>query len=163
MTDLNQAYSSLIDSSNFQDYHEEPIKINPPQQQLQSSQPQQKQTQPQLPTQLIAQPIAQPVFPPIASQPQFAPAQQRPPQPTVYSSSPSYIDKLFSAKKDIWKAIQVALIIIFALSVHFILDHYFKIYFASQDLSFERELMTRLLYPLGALFLLWNLKAFSRS
>lgn len=158
MTDLNQAYSSLIDSSNYSDFHHEepPMKINPPMPQMPQQQPVKQQ---------LAPPPPQPVYqipPQFQQQPQPLP-QQRQMQQQNYSNNTSYIDRLISAKKDVWKAVQVALIIVLAMSVHFILDHYLKIYFSSQDLSFERELMTRLLYPLGALFLLWNLKAFSRS
>jgi hypothetical protein len=131
------------------------MKINPPTSQMPQQQPVKQQ---------LAPPPPQPVYQiPPQFQQQPLPPQQRQMQQQNYSNNTSYIDRLISAKKDVWKAVQVALIIILALSVHFILDHYLKIYFSSQDLSFERELMTRLLYPLGALFLLWNLKAFSRS
>lgn len=74
--------------------------------------------------------------------------------------SQSYVDKLYSKRKELWKALQISFIIIFALSVHFVVDHYLKLYINNTDLSFERELFTRLLYPVGIVFLLWNLKTF---
>jgi hypothetical protein len=74
--------------------------------------------------------------------------------------SQSYIDKLYSKRKDLWKALQISFIILFAISLHFVIDHYLKLYINNTDLSFERELFIRLLYPIAILFLLWNLKTF---
>lgn len=71
-----------------------------------------------------------------------------------------YIDKLFSKKKDLLRVLQFSLIIVLALSLHFIVDHYMKYYIKNNDFSFERELILRVLYPVGVLFILWNMKAF---
>jgi len=71
-------------------------------------------------------------------------------------SGPSYWDKLMAKKKDIIKFLQSALIIVFALSVHFLISHYFQQYISSNDVSFERELILRLLYPIGIVFIAWN-------
>jgi hypothetical protein len=79
---------------------------------------------------------------------------------TQQTESQSYIDKLYSKRKELWKAIQISFIIILALSLHFIIDHYLKLYITNTDLSFERELFIRLLYPISILFILWNLKTF---
>lgn len=72
----------------------------------------------------------------------------------------SYIDKLFSKKKELFKAMQISFIILLAISIHFIIDHYLKLYINNTDLSFEREMFIRILYPLAILFILWNLKTF---
>lgn len=72
----------------------------------------------------------------------------------------NYLDKLFSKKKDLLKIIQLALVVVLALSLHFIVDHYVKLYIESHDLSFEREVIIRLLYPVSLVFILWNLKVF---
>jgi hypothetical protein len=72
----------------------------------------------------------------------------------------SYIDKLFSKKKDMLKVLQLALVIVLAMSIHFIIDHYLRNYIKNSDLSFERELLLRFLYPFALLFILWNMKAF---
>lgn len=72
----------------------------------------------------------------------------------------SYIDKLFSKKKDMLKVLQLALVIVLAMSIHFIIDHYLRNYIKNADLSFERELLLRLLYPFALVFILWNMKAF---
>jgi hypothetical protein len=69
---------------------------------------------------------------------------------------PSYWDKLMSKKKDLIKFFQSALIILFAISIHFLIQHYFQQYISSNDVSFERELILRLLYPIGVAFVAWN-------
>ncbi len=71
-----------------------------------------------------------------------------------------YLDKLFAKKKDLLKILQFSLIIVLALSLHFIIDYYMKYYISNNDLSFERELVIRILYPIAIIFILWNMKAF---
>jgi hypothetical protein len=71
-----------------------------------------------------------------------------------------YVDKLFSKKKDLLRILQLSLIIVLAMSVHFIVDYYMKNYLKNNDLTFERELIIRMLYPVSVLFILWNMKAF---
>jgi len=72
----------------------------------------------------------------------------------------SYIDRLFSKKKDMLKVLQLALVIVLAMSIHFIIDHYLRNYIKNNDFTFERELLLRLLYPFALLFVLWHMKAF---
>ena len=81
-------------------------------------------------------------------------------QATVPESQQSYIEKLFAKKKDIIKILQLSLIIVLALSIHMIIKHYLKDYLSNSDLSFERDMFVRLLYPLAIVFLLWNFKTF---
>lgn len=76
------------------------------------------------------------------------------------SSQPSYVDKLMAKKKELGRILQFALIIMLGLSLHYIVDHYLKNYISEHDLSPERQLFLRLLYPFAVLFLLWNLKVF---
>jgi hypothetical protein len=71
-----------------------------------------------------------------------------------------YIDRLFSKKKDMLKVLQLALVIVLAMSIHFIIDHYLRNYIKNNDFTFERELLLRLLYPFALLFVLWHMKAF---
>lgn len=78
----------------------------------------------------------------------------------VAESQPSYVDKLFAKKKEVWKFLQMALIVVLALALHHIIEHYLKYYINNTDLSFERELFLRLLYPIAIIFLLWNFKVF---
>ena len=72
----------------------------------------------------------------------------------------SYLDKLFAKKKDVLKIVQFSLIIVLAMSIHFIIDHYLKYYIKNNDLTFERELIIRLIYPLSIIFIIWNFKTF---
>jgi hypothetical protein len=76
------------------------------------------------------------------------------------NNQPSYLDKLFGKKKEILKILQLSLIITLGLSLHFLIDHYLTNYLQENDLSFERKLILRLLYPVALLFILWNLKVF---
>lgn len=71
-----------------------------------------------------------------------------------------YIDKLFAKKKDMLKIFQLSLIIVLAMSIHFIIDYYTRNYLKNNDLTFERELIIRMLYPVSIIFILWNMKAF---
>jgi len=89
-----------------------------------------------------------------------------PPQNQVQSNnqqqgeSSSYFDKLFSKRKEIYKVLQLSLIITLGLSIHFLIDHYLSKYLADNEMSFERQLILRLMYPLAVLFILWNLRVF---
>ena len=74
--------------------------------------------------------------------------------------SSSYFDKLFSKRKEIYKVLQLSLIITLGLSIHFLIDHYLTKYLADNEMSFERQLILRLMYPLAVLFILWNLRVF---
>jgi hypothetical protein len=71
-----------------------------------------------------------------------------------------YFDKMAAKKKDVMRIFQLSLVIVLALSIHFIIDYYLKNYIKNNDLSFERELVLRLLYPIAILFVIWNMKAF---
>lgn len=73
-----------------------------------------------------------------------------------------YFDRLFSKKKDFLKLAQWILIIVLAISVHFFVEHYLKAYISTSDFSPEREMFIRALYPIGILFILWNLRVFSK-
>ena len=79
---------------------------------------------------------------------------------TSNQTNDGYFDKLFGKKRDFFKFIQLALIIVLGLSIHFIIKFYLQTYLNQSDLSVERQLVLRLLYPLGILFILWNMKAF---
>jgi len=79
---------------------------------------------------------------------------------TLEKTETSYIDKLFSKKKELIKLLQFSLIIILALSIHGIIDYYLKNFIENNDFSSERVLFIRLLYPVVIMFFLWNLKIF---
>lgn len=70
-----------------------------------------------------------------------------------------YWEKLSIKKKDIWKFMQSGFIILFAISVHYFIDFILKYYLSNYDISFERELFLRILYPIAVLFIAWNIIA----
>jgi len=71
----------------------------------------------------------------------------------------TYWDKLANKKKDIWKFLQSGLIILFAISIHFLIDFVLRHYLETHEISFERELMIRMIYPVAVVFLAWNIIA----
>ncbi len=72
-------------------------------------------------------------------------------------SGESYFDKLVARKKEVFKFIHSALIIVFALAIHFLVSHYFDHYLKHNDVSFEREIILRVLYPISIIFIAWNI------
>jgi hypothetical protein len=72
-----------------------------------------------------------------------------------------YFDKLFSRKKDFLKLLQWVLIVLLAIAIHGFIKYYLYQYLSNGDFSFEREMVIRALYPLGILFVLWNLRVFA--
>jgi len=82
--------------------------------------------------------------------------------PYIHQQEPSYWDKLSSKKKETGKFIQSALIILFAISLHVVIDFVLKHYLEAYDISWNRELAIRILYPLAILFLAWNIITFIR-
>lgn len=175
-TELSHAYGSLIEDSNygsFMDNDYSPVSLVP-----EAPAPSSKKEEKVAPVvtarkelqEVRAPPKPQPP-PPVMNQNFYQQMMPLPVYPSPVASSQalkpqveekSYLDKLFSKKKELSKAVQITLIILLAISIHFVIDHYMKMYINNQGLSFERELMLRLLYPLGILFLLWNMKVFSK-
>lgn len=86
--------------------------------------------------------------------------QQSAGQTSGSSSNQSYFDKLMARKKDMGRLFQFALIIVLGLSIHMVVKHYLDEYISNNDLSMERQVLLRLLYPVAIIFLLWNLKVF---
>ena len=72
-----------------------------------------------------------------------------------------YFDKLFSRKKEFLKLLQWVLIVLLAIAIHGFIKYYLYQYLSNGDFSFEREMVIRALYPLGILFVLWNLRVFA--
>lgn len=84
---------------------------------------------------------------------------QMPYQPQMYYEE-SYWDKMGNRKKDVFKFIHSGLIILFAISLHCIIDFILKNYLQTHDVSHNREIVIRILYPIGILFVAWNIIAF---
>lgn len=79
----------------------------------------------------------------------------------VYNDE-GYFDKIFSKKKEFIKLLQWSFIILFALSLYYFIDHYLQYYINANDFTFEKELCLRCLIPLAILFIVWNLRVFSK-
>lgn len=170
MTELSYAYGSLTGPSDFESqlqsqkpslYEDEPAP--PPKAQKISP----VQAQAQIPVQVYATPAysqAQAPAPAYENQDQklidLLKQIKQAPVSQPKTDNQSYFDKLFSKRKELWKALQITFIILLAISIHFVIDHYLKVYINNTDLSFERELFIRLLYPIAIIFILWNLKTF---
>jgi hypothetical protein len=122
----------------------------------------QMQTQPMQPSQLVYDPgmFARPSYDHDQQKMIAVINEYKKRQATMRPNEESYWDKLANKKKEVYKFLQSALIIMFALSVHFLISHYFSIYLENNDLSYERELMLRVLYPAAILFFAWNIIAF---
>ena len=73
---------------------------------------------------------------------------------------PSYIDKLFGKRKELYKVLQLSLMITLGISIHFLIDYYLAKYLSENEMSFERQLILRLLYPSAVIFILWNMRVF---
>jgi hypothetical protein len=73
---------------------------------------------------------------------------------------PSYIEKLMAKKKELFKIIQISFIITLGISIYYFIDHYLNFYINSKDLSFERQFLIRLLFPISIIFIIWNLRIY---
>lgn len=167
-TDLYSAYQPLSSMTSYENSYPEPKQESEPEQPLppkkQNIQQQQQQSQ-------SIQQIQQPMYDASTFNKQYDQEQRimqalqeirkKKDEPSSSSSSQtSYIDKLMSKKKELGRLLQFSLIIVLGLSLHYVIDYYLQKYIADSDLSFERQLFLRLLYPFSILFILWNLKVF---
>jgi hypothetical protein len=74
--------------------------------------------------------------------------------------STGYIDKLMSKKKEVYKFLSFALIVLLALSVHYMIKHYYKVYFEANVLSPTKDFLMRVVYPVSVLVVMWNIRTF---
>lgn len=88
--------------------------------------------------------------------------QQAPAGAPAYAYEESYYDKLMTKRKDVFKFVQSGLIILFAISIHFFIDFILKHYLQEHELSFQREVLLRLLYPAAIIFIAWNFFTLSK-
>jgi hypothetical protein len=70
---------------------------------------------------------------------------------------PSYLEKMANKKKEVLKFLQSAMIVVFAIALHVVIDFVLKHYLQMYDLSYEKELLIRIAYPVGILFIAWNI------
>lgn len=156
-TDLGSAYQTLSGPASMTDYYEEPVlvpttskKETPIQPPISRSSGDESLLQKQFETdQKLAALVSE-----------LKKRKSSAPVATTDQEQPSYFDKLFGKKKELYKVLQLSLIITLGLSLHFLMDHYLSRYISDNDMSFERQLILRLLYPAAVLFVLWNLRVF---
>ena len=70
-----------------------------------------------------------------------------------------YFEKMGSKKRDITKLFLMACIILLALSMHSLCEFYIQQLIQDHHLSFRQKLVTRIIYPIMVMLLLWNTKA----
>ncbi len=70
-----------------------------------------------------------------------------------------YLDALAARRKDVLKLTILALMITLGIGLHALLSHYTNAWIEAGQFTAKQEFLARLIYPLGVLFALWNLKA----
>ena len=74
----------------------------------------------------------------------------------------SLLDSYVKRKKDMYKIVLIAMLIVLALSTHDIIKYYLSKYIHSNDLTSRNELYIRLSVPLGVCLLIWTMKALNK-
>lgn len=74
----------------------------------------------------------------------------------------SLIDAIFNKKKEMIRFFSIALIIVLALSMHEIFSEFVKEYIDSNDLSKNKEITLKFLYPISIFILAWGIKVLSK-
>ena len=74
----------------------------------------------------------------------------------------SLIDAIFNKKKEMIRFFSIALIIVLALSMHEIFSEFVKEYIDSNDLSKNKEVTFKFLYPISIFIIAWGIKVFSK-
>ena len=74
----------------------------------------------------------------------------------------SLVDAIFNKKKEMIRFFSIALIIVLALSMHEIFSEFVKEYIDSNDLSKNKEITLKFLYPISIFILAWGIKVFSK-
>lgn len=90
--------------------------------------------------------------------PQVQQQQQRVYVPS-YADDASYMEKLSHKRRDLWKLLLYAFIILTALSIHMVTKQAIKFIIREYDLSIRNTWLLRTAYPLLVIFLMWNIKA----
>lgn len=74
----------------------------------------------------------------------------------------SLIDTIFSKKKEMVRFFSIALIVVLALSMHDIFSDLVKEYIDNNDMSKNKEITLKFLYPVSVFILAWGIKVFSK-
>jgi hypothetical protein len=100
--------------------------------------------------------IQAPIPTPVPQVQRHQPVQQSYIQPT---NSVGYIDVMVNRRRDVLKLTAISVVILLAISFHYVVEFFLKEIIISSDFSFKQELGIRFLYPVGVFLLLWNIKA----
>lgn len=87
-------------------------------------------------------------------------------QPQQYAPpryGPSYLEQLWSSRREMTKLFMLAMVVTIGLAVHGCGKHVLKYVMADQVWTFNQELMIRGAYPLLVLFVAWNLRLMLQS
>lgn len=148
-TDLSMAYSSM--------YEPEPMM-----QPSIASMPQQAPP-PQPPVLDVPKSTASHAHPPeVPYNPPSAMYAQQAPQTepiVMHSMQPTFWEKLADRKADVLKLVALSLVVLIAISADRMISHYLSGYISKAFLTEMQELLVRLAYPIGAILVLWILKA----
>ena len=89
--------------------------------------------------------------------------QSQQPRVVYAAPPPSYFDILVNRRRDVMKLVAFSIVILFAISIHTVVDFGFKEYIVNNDFTFKQELGIKLVYPAAVLLVLWNLKAMTST
>ena len=76
-------------------------------------------------------------------------------------SEPLY-DRFISKKKDVMKLFNIALTVLLAISLHFVLSDLIKSYLQNNDFTYNKEILIKFMYPFSVLMVLWSFKVFNK-
>jgi len=76
-------------------------------------------------------------------------------------SEPLY-DRFISKKKDVLKLFNIALTVLLAISLHFVLSDLIKSYLQNNDFTYNKEIFIKFMYPFSVLMVLWSFKVFNK-
>lgn len=73
-------------------------------------------------------------------------------------NDPNYMDSVVHKRRDVLKAVILAITIVLAISIHAAVDFWLKEIFINGEFGFKEELGIRLLYPVVIIIIIWLLK-----
>lgn len=74
------------------------------------------------------------------------------------SQRSGWMDRCWHRRRDVMKLVVMALVVVLALALHWVMVHYIKTYVEAATLSEWRELFVRVAYPVLILLILWAIK-----
>jgi hypothetical protein len=81
------------------------------------------------------------------------------PPPKTTASGPGFWDRIAMKKYEVMKLVGLSLVILLAIAIDKVANHYLTQYLADAYLSNIYEFLVRIMYPVAVLLVLWILKA----